>query len=78
MAFIPSKYRSKSDHNILETTPLSLIASQASSKLDHVLLNVPGVRGIPNTWIGQLGRRKIEKLLEKKELGPIITRLKQD
>ena len=76
--FIPCKYRSKFDQNTLETTPLSLIASQVSSKPDHVLLNVPGIGEIPNTWIGQLGRRKIEKLLEKEELGPIITRLKQD
>lgn len=75
---IPCKYRSLSDVNITEPTPLSSIVSQASSKPDHISLKVPGIGEIPNTWIGQVGRRKIGKLLEQEELRPVITRLKQD
>ena len=78
LASIPCKYRSTSAVNSSDFTPLSSIASQVSSKPHHNLVKVPGIGEIPNTWIGQLGKMKIGKLLEQEELRPIITRLKQD
>ena len=79
LSSIPCKHRNViNDVNTSEVTPLSSIISQESSKPDCVLLKVPGIGEIPNTWIGQIGRRKIGKLIEQEELRPVITRLKQD
>lgn len=50
--------------------------SRMSTRQEH--LDIPGVGEVPLTWIGQVGQRRMGRLIEQEELRPIVKGLQQD
>jgi hypothetical protein len=67
----------------VHTDPLNLTHSPAlshiSTRQEHQsVLDVPGIGEVPMTWIGQVGRRRMGKVIEQEEMHPVVKGLQQD
>ncbi len=49
-----------------------------SSRQEHRTVDVPCVGEVPSTWIRQVGKRNIGKLVEREELRPVVKGLQQE